>query len=254
MSELYQRLSERFPTEAHKTKEVKTKKGVQYLTYIEAEDQIGRLNQTFGVSWSEEILREHFDPEKRYAYVVVRLTYTDEAGVTHSKTGIGADEDKWGGAEFDKLLKSAHTEAIKNAAKLLGVCLYLYDKEELKEVEREMRQPQQTNRRPPDQPPARRHPTPTTAPQRTPEDEAFTQAMVEARKAVKAAGMRITDGQLTDAINRMVTKKAKESTAEPVAIIECVTQTISSKPEILFNVLTPKEPNPEAPFVAGGAA
>jgi hypothetical protein len=231
-------LSARFEPGDHKQRP----QGGQTLTYVPADKYIERLNQVLGAAWSWSVTKVHIEAGDKYAIVHGTLSYHVD-GVTYSKDGVGMGQDLTTSKkeELDKIVKTANSEAIKNAAKLLGVGLYLYDEGERKEVEREMREPQ------------RRHPPATTRPQQTPEDEAFSKAMVEARKIAKNAGQRVTDGQLTDALNKLVTEKSAQTTAPATAVINFVAKSIVGKPEILLNELTPKV-NTEAPFVAGGAA
>lgn len=139
MSHITAALSARFDTADHKQKP----QGGQKLTYVPADKYIERVNSVFGEGWGWEIVSQHLDHVARYAVVHGRLTYTDHDGHARSKDGVGVGQDMTNGQkeELDKILKTANSEAVKNAAKLLGVGLYLYDGDERAEVEHEMRNP-----------------------------------------------------------------------------------------------------------------
>lgn len=215
MSKLYEALSAKFPTEAHKSKQGK-------FTYVPAEDYISRLNTHLDLSWSWEITSQHVDLTSATSAVVVCgvLTYTTEDGSTHRKAGTGAHQDATGKVEIDMLAKTANTEALKNAAKLIGVCLYLYDEDDRKEVEQEMRQPKR---------PAK----PATQPQ-TPADMAFAAALATAKKI---APKDTPAGDVTRALSALVNKKAESATGTLEETIAYVGDAIKAKPELLLDRL-----------------
>lgn len=98
----------------------------QKLDYLEGHTVVARLNEAFNGDWSLEILSHEIMEEE--VVVLVRLT---AEGVTKSQFG-GSRLTRQ--KETGKLLsltddiKSAVTDAIKKAATLYGVGLYLYDK------------------------------------------------------------------------------------------------------------------------------
>jgi hypothetical protein len=147
ISERTKRLLERFDTADHKQRKGgKDRQGNDImLTYVPTGKYIEKLIAEFDDRWAWEVTSHSLDIEKKVAIVVGNLTVEDADGKIRTKSGVGVAEDLTQGKrdEFDKLMKSANSEAIKNACKLLGIGLYLYDKDELKEVEREMRQPVQ---------------------------------------------------------------------------------------------------------------
>ena len=122
-------LGKHFPTNEHKTKS----QGGKRLTYVPNNRYIERLNEHLDCCWSWEIVSLDLDHVRRYAMCHGRLTVQDAQGRTWVKDGIGVGEDLTNNQkeELDKIAKTANSEALKNAAKLLGLGLYLYDDEEV---------------------------------------------------------------------------------------------------------------------------
>lgn len=127
----YPKLIKRF--DDHKTR----KQGSQDLLYVTGEQVITRLNDVLGVTgWSWRILREGTTDVE--AWVLGELTATID-GVTVTRQHYGNQGLKRGQHAVEDLFKAANTDAIKKAATTIGVGLYLYDSDERREVEQEMR-------------------------------------------------------------------------------------------------------------------
>lgn len=133
---VYGRLAERFATEDHAT----VNKGGGDQTYVPAEKVIGRLNLVLGVAgWSFTVVREGFTDTE--AWVLGRLTAAVD-GVTVMRDQYGNEPIVMGKAEKPTmdLLKKAATDSLKKTASLIGVAAYLYDADERREVQAEMRE------------------------------------------------------------------------------------------------------------------
>lgn len=225
------KLSARFEPGDHKQRS----QGGQTLTYVPTDKIIERLNATLGTAWSWSVHKCEINPADKYAIAHGTLTYHVD-GVTYSKDGVGMGQNSSAKVELDMLLKTANSEALKNAAKLLGVGLYLYDEGERKEVEQDMRSP-------------RRRATAAAAPVSPPPD-----AAEQARKSLFAT----------------VNVAARQIGITQTAAVECakgllksefgVSSTNDCNPEQLRAVadkiranprcLVPANLNIEAPFVA----
>lgn len=130
----YGKLAERFPAEAHKTR----KQGGQDLVYVTGEMVISRLNEALGVTgWSWRVVREGMTDVE--AWVLGELTATID-GQTITRQHYGNQDVKRGQHGVADLFKAANTDAIKKAATTIGVALYLYDEDERREVQAEMRE------------------------------------------------------------------------------------------------------------------
>jgi len=151
VSTIYEKLSAPFPTEMERT----LNKGGARLTYIPQAEIVNRLNKVFGVdNWTSETVdtyRDHHDPDWVIARVrLTATTYTDTAdGVavkTFSRDGIGGQKIKRTksgdivdlGDEF----KGAASDALKKAATLLGIALYLARDVEAMDAEEEEQKPE----------------------------------------------------------------------------------------------------------------
>jgi hypothetical protein len=119
-----EKLGARFEASAHK------KHPTKGYTYVSIDLMIGRLNEVFGVDYSTEIIETKIGAD--FVMVQCRISYAD----------------------IDDVCKTAYAEAIKKACNQLGIALYLWDEDERKEVEQEMRKPK-----------------PKDAPKGSPEDE-----------------------------------------------------------------------------------
>ena len=96
------------------------------LSYIEGHTIIGRLNEAFGACWSFEIVsHEVLDEEvlvcgkfRCESAQVVKMAFGSSKITRDSRTGVAI--------ALGDDLKAAATDALKKAATLLGVGLYLY--------------------------------------------------------------------------------------------------------------------------------
>lgn len=142
MSDIYQELSEPFPSEMERT----VRKGSANLTYIPISEVIARLNKVIGINnWSSEIISCHRDAiDPHWAIAHVRLTAIID-GQTVTKDGVGGQQIKMtkAGAILDlgDEFKGAMSDALKKAAQQLGVGLYLARDVEALEVEESMYAP-----------------------------------------------------------------------------------------------------------------
>jgi hypothetical protein len=141
-----EKLGARFEASAHK------KHPTKGYTYVSIDLMIGRLNEVFGVDYSTEIIETKIGAD--FVMVQCRISYADSKGERHFKDGIGACPYPKKGMDIDDVCKTAYAEAIKKACNQLGIALYLWDEDERKEVEQEMRKPK-----------------PKDAPKGSPEDE-----------------------------------------------------------------------------------
>jgi hypothetical protein len=128
----YQRLAARFAAEDHKTR----KQGGRDLTYLPGEKVIGRLNDVLGFSWSFRVVNQGASEVE--AWVLGELSATID-GATVTRQQYGNQDLARGQHATTDLYKSAATDALKKCATTIGVGLYLYDEDERREVEQEMR-------------------------------------------------------------------------------------------------------------------
>jgi len=147
---LYQRLAERFTAEAHQTKPG----GKKELIYVTGEMVIARLNEVLGVDgWSFEV--RNVQPLENEVWALGRLTIYDEARtVVREQAGgqiIGRNRNTGEILELGNDIKGAITDCLKKCATLAGVGLYLYDQEERREVEADLREARRAPARPPSQ-------------------------------------------------------------------------------------------------------
>jgi hypothetical protein len=130
---IYQRLSEQFPTEAHK----KVKKGGREQTYIPWTDKVSRFNEVLRHDWSFRIVREGLTETEAWALGEVSVTI---GGVTTTRQQYGCEPIMRGQSKATDLFKIAGTDALSKAATLFGCGLYLSDQEERAEVEAAMQE------------------------------------------------------------------------------------------------------------------
>lgn len=130
----YERLTEHFPTEAHK----KVKKGGREQTYVPWTDKVERLNGVLGSDWSFRIIREGMTDTE--AWVLGEITATID-GVVTVRQQYGCEPITRGqdAKPVTDLFKIAGTDALSKAATLFGCGLYLSIQEEREAVEAEMR-------------------------------------------------------------------------------------------------------------------
>lgn len=148
--DLYARLAEQFPTEAHKTLD---RAGGQ--TYVAWNLVADRMNTVLGFqNWSFRIVREGFTDIE--AWALGELTVTLDGTVTVrqqygvSPLCVGAKQ-----TPVDDLMKKVGTDALKKCAQTLGVALYLADAEERREVQAAMAEQKRNGGKP-----AAQQPTP----------------------------------------------------------------------------------------------
>jgi recombination DNA repair RAD52 pathway protein len=142
MSGAYELLSAHF--DKHQTR----KQGGTDLTYLTGEQVLSRLNEVLGVTgWSFRVVRE--GATEIEAWVLGELSATIN-GETVIRQHYGNQELMRGQRPTGDLFKSAATDAIKKCATTIGIGLYLYDADERREVEAEMKRP--TPIRPPSRP------------------------------------------------------------------------------------------------------
>lgn len=133
---VYQKLAARF--DKHQTR----KQAGTDLTYLTGEQVVSRLNEVLGVTgWSFRVVREGVTDTE--AWVLGELTSTID-GVMVTRQQYGNQELMRGQRATSDLFKSACTDAVKKAATTIGIGLYLYDQDERREVEAEMRQASRT--------------------------------------------------------------------------------------------------------------
>jgi hypothetical protein len=164
---VYDRLAERFDAKHHKTKSI----GGATLTYVDGEMVVSRLNEVLGLGgWSFEVKDikvledEVWALGRITAYGPDRTIVREQAGgqIINRKRGIPAqparaaqpaDGDrpaipaveaqpavKGEIIELSNDIKGAITDCLKKCATLMGVGLYLFNPDERREVEAEMRE------------------------------------------------------------------------------------------------------------------
>lgn len=91
--------------------------------FIDADDVIERLNDAFGHAWSDEIIEcKEFGDE---VAVHVRVSVTFPNGYRISHDGWGSQSPRYENTSKGDVFKSAHTGAIKAAAKKFGIGLHM---------------------------------------------------------------------------------------------------------------------------------
>ena len=150
---IYQQLSEPFAPEMEK---VLVKSGVP-LTYIPISEVVNRLNKVLGVSrWDFTIIscqRDAIDSDFITAHV--RLTWNPENAKEDDKWVEPVTKDGIGGQKIKRNkkgeivdlgdeMKGAVSDALKKAAQMLGVGLYLARSDEAMDIEEAMESTQQT--------------------------------------------------------------------------------------------------------------
>ncbi len=151
-SNIYQQLSEPFAPEMEKTL---VKSGVP-LTYIPISEVVNRLNKVLGVSrWDFTIIscqRDAIDSDFITAHV--RLTWNPENAKEDDKWVEPVTKDGIGGQKIKRNkkgeivdlgdeMKGAVSDALKKAAQMLGVGLYLARSDEAMDIEEAMESTQQ---------------------------------------------------------------------------------------------------------------
>ena len=132
----YERLSARFPVEAHK----RVNKGGGDQTYVPAVDIFDRVDEVLGMTgWQARVIREGMTATE--AWVLGEVTATiDGMKVVRQQYGCEAITVGRDAKPVSDLFKKAATDAYKKCLTLMGVARYLYDADERREVEAEMRE------------------------------------------------------------------------------------------------------------------
>lgn len=132
----YERLSARFPAEIHK----KVNKGGGDQTYVPAVDIFDRVDEVLGMTgWQARVIREGLTATE--AWVLAEVTATiDGVDVVRQQYGCEAITVGRDAKPVSDLFKKAATDAYKKCLTLMGVARYLYDADERREVEAEMRE------------------------------------------------------------------------------------------------------------------
>jgi hypothetical protein len=132
----YERLAEPFDLEAHAT----VNKGGHDQTYVPWTDYVERLNDVLGPSgWSSRVLREGFTATECWVLVEIEATIDGER-VVRQQYGCEPIVKGRDAKPTTDLLKSTASDAVKKAASLLGVGLYLSVKEERVAIQQAMRE------------------------------------------------------------------------------------------------------------------
>lgn len=120
-AKLRETLDRPFPPECIKTR--KGNFGVE-LSYVEGHEFIKRMNETFGVAWSFQIiLHEVLDEE---VLVLGKLTTHGHIRMTFGGSQITRAKESGESVSIADDLKAAATDAFKKACSFLGVGLHLY--------------------------------------------------------------------------------------------------------------------------------
>lgn len=128
----YQQLAAPFEVSDH----ARVNKGGSTQTYAPWTSYVERLNGVLGKDWSFRVIREGFTETE--CWVLGEIAATIE-GETIARQQYGCEPILSGGKPKTDLLKTAASDAVKKAASLLGVGLYLSVKEEREAIEAEMR-------------------------------------------------------------------------------------------------------------------
>jgi hypothetical protein len=127
------RLAEHFPASAHK----KVSKGAGSQTYVPWTDAVERMNDVLGADWSFRVVREGLTDTE--AWVLGEITATVD-GVVCVRQHYGCESINKGQRGVADLFKIAASDAIRKAATLIGVGMYLSIQEERAEVEATMQE------------------------------------------------------------------------------------------------------------------
>lgn len=111
-------LEERFQAELHETKTIRGRE----LTYIPWAHVCQRLNDVYGECWSWEVVE--FRTTTTQAFVLGKLTVG--RSMERCKMAFGGSEPQKEIRDLADALKSAQSDALRKAASLLGVGLYLW--------------------------------------------------------------------------------------------------------------------------------
>lgn len=177
----YQRLAARFDN--HSTR----MQGGTDLIYLTGEQVITRMNDVLGpTGWSFRVVRE--GSTETEAWVLGELVATID-GTAVMRQQYGNQDLARGQHATTDLFKAACTDAIKKAATTIGIGLYLYDADERRAVQAEMRGK-------PGQPAP--GPTPINRPNG---GQALSAGMTDAELACEECGEILTETRFKDGTN-----------------------------------------------------
>jgi hypothetical protein len=94
--------------------------------FIDGDDVINRLNEAFSHAWSDEVLSVDYADNEVMIRVKLSVMFPNGYTVSHEGYGSGTPRGR-GSALRGDLYKSAHTSAIKAAAKRFGIGLFVED-------------------------------------------------------------------------------------------------------------------------------
>ena len=100
----------------------------QQLSYLEGHSIIQRLNEALEGEWSFRVLEHHILEDS--VVVLGELTACDQTKHAFGGSDITRNRDTGNPIDLADNLKAASTDALKKAATLLGVGLYLYGDDE----------------------------------------------------------------------------------------------------------------------------
>ena len=96
------------------------------LDYVEGHSVIARLNEAFDGNWAFEIVDHQILKETDEVLVLGKLSAGEITKMAFGSKAIARNRDSKDGISLGDDLKAASTDALKKAATLLGVGLYLY--------------------------------------------------------------------------------------------------------------------------------
>ncbi len=97
------------------------------LDYVEGHTIIHRLNDAFDANWSFAILKHEIIKETDEVFVLGRLSTGDIVKTQFGSSKITRARETGEAISLSDDLKAAATDALKKAATLLGVGLFLYN-------------------------------------------------------------------------------------------------------------------------------
>jgi len=113
---------------AFESKNVKQRQGSfgNTLDYVEGHAVVGRLNEAFEANWTFELSNHWILKETDEVLVLGKLTAEGITKMAFGSKQIARNKDTKAIISLGDDLKAASTDALKKAASLLGVGLYLY--------------------------------------------------------------------------------------------------------------------------------
>lgn len=101
----------------------------QTLDYLEGHTVIQRLNEAFGGDWSFEILEHQIREDANEVIVLGKLTAETVVKSQFGSSRLTRHKESGEMVSLADDLKAAATDSLKKCATLLGVGLYLYDRD-----------------------------------------------------------------------------------------------------------------------------